>query len=63
MATELAEITGETLPSAVMTALARTLGEERKKRRKHSTANEILAFAAKFAPGMRSRSRSADHAN
>jgi antitoxin VapB len=63
MATELAEITGETLTSAVMNALARTLEAERKKRGNRSTANEILAFAAKFAPGMRPGSNSTDHAS
>jgi antitoxin VapB len=63
MAAELAEMTGETLTSAVMIALARTLDEERKKRGSRSTATEILAFAAKFAPGMAPGSDAGAHAN
>lgn len=62
LATELAQLTGQTLTSAVMTALAVRLEEERQKRGGHSTADEILAFAKKFAPGMATGGSSADHA-
>jgi len=63
MAAELARLTGETLTSAVMTALEVRLDDERKKRGGGTTADQILAFARAFAPGMAPGVNSASHAD
>lgn len=63
LAAELAEMTGETLTSAVVTALELRLDEERKKRGGRMTADQILAFARAFAPGMERGRGSAAHAD
>jgi len=55
-------MTGESLTTAVIVALEQRLEAERRTRGGGSTAEEILAFAARFAPGMSRRSRSSDHA-
>ena len=46
----------------VIAALEERLETERRKRGKSTTAEKILAFADKFAPGMATGSHSADHA-
>ncbi len=63
MVTELAAISGETLMSAFENAPARALGGELTEQRGGGTVAAILAFAAKFAPGMTDGSSSVAHAN
>ena len=55
-------MTGETLTTVVITALEQRLEAERRKRGGRTTAEKILAFAERFAPGMAPGSRSVDHA-
>ncbi len=62
LASEISRLTGESLTAAVITALEQRLAEERRKRGGSTTAEKILAFSERFAPGMRPGSRSADHA-
>ena len=62
LASELSKITGESLTAVVITALEQRLEAERRKRRGGTTAERILAFAERFAPGMAPGSRSTDHA-
>jgi hypothetical protein len=58
LAEELARLTRETLTAAVITARSARLVEERGRRRR---ADEMLAFAAKFAPGIAAGITSAGH--
>ena len=62
LASELSHLTGESLTAAVITALEQRLEAERRKRGGSTTAEKILAFAERFAPGMAPGSRSAAHA-
>jgi antitoxin VapB len=62
LASELSQLTGESLTAVVITALEQRLEAERRKRGSRTTAEKILAFAKRFAPGMAPGSRSADHA-
>ncbi len=62
MAAELTRLTGESLTSAVIAALEQRLEVERRKRANRSTAQRILAFADRFAPGVAPESKSSDHA-
>ena len=63
LAAELAELTGESLTSAVLAALDAKVREERRKREGgRTTAGRILAFAEGFAPGMAAGGGSAGHA-
>jgi len=50
------------LTAVVITALEQLLEAERRKRGGRTTADKILAFAERFAPGMAPGSGSADHA-
>ena len=61
LASELSHLTGESLTTVVITALEQRLEAERRKRG-GGTAERMLAFAERFAPGMAQGSRSADHA-
>lgn len=63
LASELSDLTGESLTSAVITALEERLTAERRKRARHATAEKILAFADRFAPGMSPGTTSAGHAD
>ncbi len=62
LATELSALTGQSLTTAVIEALEHQLEVERRKVRRNTTAERILAFADKFAPGMATGSASQDHA-
>lgn len=62
LASEISQLTGESLTSVVITALEHRLAEERRKRGGSTTEERILAFAERFAPGMAAGCRSADHA-
>jgi antitoxin VapB len=62
LASELSDLTGESLTGAVISALEMRLTEERRKRGHGRNAEKILEFAKKFAPGMKPGSSSADHA-
>ena len=62
LAAELTRLTGESLTSAVIAALEQRLEAERRKRASRTTAERILAFADRFAPGMTPGSRSSHHA-
>ena len=61
LATQLAELTGESLTTAVIQALEEKLELERRKRGQKSTAERILAFADRFASGMPRDCHSSDH--
>ena len=62
LAAELSELTGESVTAAVIASLEMRLEQERRKRGGKTTATRILDFAARFKPGMKAGSRSADHA-
>jgi antitoxin VapB len=62
LASEISQLTGESLTAVVILALEQRLTQERQKRGAGTTAQRILAFAERFAPGMASASHSADHA-
>jgi hypothetical protein len=62
LAAELTRLTGESLTSAVIAALEQRLEVERRKRANRTTAERILAFADRFAPGVAPGSESSDHA-
>ena len=62
LAAELTRLTGESLTSAVIAALEQRLEVERRKRANRTTAERILAFADRFAPGVAPGSKSSDHA-
>ncbi len=62
LATELAELTGESLTDAVIHSLEITLVEERRRRGTQTKAERILAFADRFAAGMPKSCNSADYA-
>lgn len=61
LASELSEVTGESLTSAVIHALEAKLAEERRKRGKKTTAERILAFSRRFSKGMAANCNSSDH--
>jgi len=61
LASELSHLTGESLTATVITALEQRLESERRKRGSR-TADRILAFAERFAPGMAPGSHSENHA-
>jgi antitoxin VapB len=52
LVSQLSELTGETLTAVVITALEQRLKAERRKRGGCTTAEKMLAFAERFAPGM-----------
>ncbi len=62
IATQLAELTGETLTGAILVALETRLQNELKKRGKPK-AEQILEFASRFAPGVDVTLKSTDHAS
>ena len=62
LASELAELTGESLTATVINSLEATLKEERRRKARSTTAERILAFADRFAAGMPREYGSADHA-
>jgi antitoxin VapB len=61
LASELADLTGESLTGAVIEALEQRLETERKKRGR-SSAERILAFAKRFSAGVGPGVRSEGHA-
>lgn len=61
LAAELAQLTGESLTSAVIQAIEQRLAEERQKRSRRRTAQRILEFSERFAAGMASGCKSSDH--
>ncbi len=63
LASQLAELTGESLTGAVIHSLEARLLEERRKRARTTTAARMLAFADRFAPGMSPEYGSVDHAS
>jgi antitoxin VapB len=62
LASELSDLTGESMTAVVIAALEERLAAERRTRVGKTTAESILAFAERFASGMPQGSRSADHA-
>ena len=62
LAAEITRLTGESLTTAVIIALEQRLEAERLKRGGRTTAERILAFADRFAPGLAPGSDSSDHA-
>lgn len=63
LATQLAEMTGESLTDAVIRSLETRLAEQRRRLMGDSTAKRILAFGERFAPGMSNDSHSSGHAD
>ena len=63
LASQLAELTGESLTGVVIHSLEARLLEERRKRACTTTAARMLAFADRFAAGMSPEHGSADHAS
>ena len=61
IATQLAELTGETLTGVILVALEARLQNELKRRGKPK-AEQILEFASRFAIGVDPNLKSADHA-
>lgn len=61
LASELSRLTGESMTAVVITALEQRLDAERHKHGGSTTAEKILAFAERFAPGMAPGSHSAAH--
>jgi antitoxin VapB len=62
LASQLAELTGESLTGVVIHSLEARLLEERRKQARNTTAARMLAFADRFAAGMSRAHGSADHA-
>lgn len=62
LATELAELTGESLTTAVIRSLEERLKQQRRRRDESGTAERIVRFADRFAAGMKQGCRSEDHA-
>lgn len=63
LASQLAELTGESLTGAVIHSLEARLLEERRKQARTTSAARMLAFAERFAAGMSREHGSADHAS
>jgi antitoxin VapB len=63
LASKLAELTGQSLTAAVLTAREARLEAERGRPTDRSTADHILAFARTFAPGMSPAAKSSNHAD
>lgn len=63
LASELAELTGESLTGVVIHSLEVRLLEERRKQVRTTTAARMLAFADRFATGMSHEHGSEDHAS
>jgi antitoxin VapB len=62
LATELADLTGESLTTAVILALEERLRNERRKREKQkSTSARILEFSRRFSAGLPAKLKSEDH--
>jgi len=62
LATELSKITGESLTTAVITALEQRLSRERYKAGGTSKAARMRVFAKRFAAGLDQSLKSEDHA-
>ncbi len=62
IATQLAELTGESLTGVILVALEARLQKELKKRGKPK-AEQILEFASRFAVGVDPNLKSLDHAS
>jgi antitoxin VapB len=62
LASQLAELTGESLTGVVIESLEARLREERRKQARTTIAARMLAFADRFAAGMSREHGSADHA-
>ena len=60
LATQLSQLTGETLTGVILVALEDRLKKEQKKLGRPK-AEQILEFAARFAPGVDPALRSTDH--
>jgi hypothetical protein len=63
LATQLSEITGESLTDTVIRSLETRLAQERRRLLGETTAKRILAFGERFAPGMKTEAHSAGHAD
>ena len=63
LASQLSEMTGETLTDAVIRSLESRIAQERRRLLGDSTAKSILAFGERFAPGMKSEAHSSGHAD
>jgi antitoxin VapB len=63
LATQLSEITGESLTDTVIRSLEVRLTEEQQKRTGRDTATRMLEFAGRFAVGIKPGVSSLDHAN
>jgi antitoxin VapB len=63
VAAQLIELTGESLTTAVIRALEMRLAAERGKRAHFDRAEQMTAFAKRFASGMPRTASSADHAD
>lgn len=62
LATQLAELTGESLTDTVIRSLETRLALERNRLQGASTAKRILAFGERFAAGVTGNAHSAGHA-
>lgn len=62
LAVQLSDITGESLTDAVIRSLEIRLAQERRRLSGESTAKRILAFAERFAEGMKRDAHSSAHA-
>ena len=60
LASELADLTGETLTTAVILALENRLRAEREKRAPKRKADRMLEFAARFSQGIEQGATSQD---
>jgi hypothetical protein len=63
LATQLSEMTGESLTDAVIRSLEFRLAQERRRFLGETTAKRILEFGERFAAGMNPDVRSAHHAD
>lgn len=61
LATELAQLTGESLTTVVIRSLEERLKLERRRQGEAGTAERILRFAEQFAAGMKPGVHSGDH--
>lgn len=61
LASELAELTGETLTTAVVVALRERLDAQKRRHGRGDMAGRMLQFADRFKAGMRPGCKSQDH--
>ena len=63
LASQLADLTGDSITAVVIDALEAKLRIEQEKKSGSSKAERVLAFAGRFAEGMDKKYTSADHAH